>query len=80
MKDDDVFEAHFPGALGRLQELRAEDVEFDTICKDYKDLYEELARLPRPEAGRPSRYIADLAESLSDLRGDIQMRLKSSIS
>lgn len=77
MKDDEVFDAHFPGALQRLQELRAEDAEFDAICSDYRDLFEELARLPGTEGAPPSRYIADLAESLSDLRGDIQDRLKS---
>lgn len=77
MKDDDVFDVHFPGAAMRLTRLRAADREFDEICRDYLDVFGELARGRGGETGLSPRYLADLAETLSDLRRDIQRRLRS---
>ena len=77
MIDDAFFEAQFPKAVPLLREICAKDAEFDRICSDYYDLFSELAQ-PRLSTGAlPSQYIADLAESLSDLRNTIENRLRA---
>ncbi len=75
MTDDDFFAAQFPGAAHQLQALRARDKEFDQICADYHEVLRELALAPRSAGGTQARYLADLAESVSDLRSSIEKRL-----
>ncbi|NVO58236.1 hypothetical protein HW561_20830 [Rhodobacteraceae bacterium B1Z28] len=77
MTDDEFFDAHFPEAASLLQDLRAKDNEFDQICMDYRELFMEVAQLPQPAVTLHSRYLADLVESLSDLRTSIEMSLRS---
>ncbi len=77
MNDDDVLDQHFPGAAQRLSELRLNDQELDGICSDYLDLFDELSQAPRRKGDLTPRYLADLAESLSDLRHEIEVRLNA---
>ncbi len=77
MNDDEFFDAQFPGAAGLLRNLRAQDKEFDRICLDYQEMFAELARSPQRGAPLQPRYLADLAESLSDLRSSIETRLRA---
>ncbi|WP_050602428.1 hypothetical protein [Ruegeria sp. 6PALISEP08] len=75
MIDDDFFDAQFPKAVPLLKKMRAQDKEFDQICTDYLELFAELSKQPQAKEVPQSRYIADLAESLSDLRSTIEKRL-----
>ncbi len=75
MSEDDFFAAQFPGTAQRLQELRVLDHEFDQICTDYHEVFTELAEGSKPTAISQTRYLADLAESLADLRNSIENRL-----
>lgn len=77
MTDDEFFESQFPGAPPLLKELRAGDREFDRICTDYKEVFAELALPPKPQTVPQMRYLADLAESLADLRCSIDARLQA---
>lgn len=77
MTDDEFFESQFPEAGRLLQDLRAKDQEFDRICRDYKEVFAELAVPPRSQSVLQMRYLADLAESLSDLRSSIDGRLEA---
>ncbi|SLN24239.1 hypothetical protein [Ruegeria meonggei] len=75
MTDDRFFAAQFPGAAKQLRALRAGDSEFDQICADYHEVYSELTLARTEAAMSQTRYLADLAESLSDLRTSIEKRL-----
>lgn len=79
MDDDEFFDAQFPGSAARLRELRAQDEEFDRICQEYLELFSELTRTRSSGSGTQLRYVADLAESLSDLRGSIDAKLQSAV-
>ncbi|CUK09206.1 hypothetical protein RUE5091_03149 [Ruegeria denitrificans] len=72
MTDDDFFAAQFPGTAHQLQALRIQDKEFDQICADYHEVFHELALAPQSAGGTHARYLADLAESVSDLRNSIE--------
>ena len=78
MSDDEFFAAQFPNTAQRLKELRACDEEFDQICADYQEMFLELAEGSETGAETQPRYLADLAESLSDLRNSIETRLRPS--
>jgi len=75
MSDDDFFAAQFPGTAQHLHKLRACDEEFDQICADYQEVFAELSEGSKVTAISQPRYLADLAESLSDLRRSIEARL-----
>ncbi|WP_170763668.1 hypothetical protein [Ruegeria lacuscaerulensis] len=75
MSDDDFFAEQFPGTAQRLRELRACDEEFDQICADYQEVFAEMAEGSKTATVSQTRYLADLAESLSDLRNSIEMQL-----
>ncbi|MTI02190.1 hypothetical protein [Roseibium sp. RKSG952] len=77
MTEDEFFENQFPNAGRLLQHLRAKDQEFDRICRDYKQVFAELAAPAKSRSVPRMRYIADLAESLSDLRSSIEVRLQA---
>ncbi|WP_209599661.1 hypothetical protein [Ruegeria sp. HKCCSA071] len=77
MTDDEFFESQFPEAGRLLQDLREKDQEFDLMCCDYKEVFAELAMPPKSESVLQMRYLADLAESLSDLRRSIDERLQA---
>ena len=79
MDDDEFFDAQFPGSSARLPELRAQDQEFDRICQEFLELFSELTRTRASGSAAQLRYVADLAESLSDLRGSIDAKLQSAI-
>ena len=75
MTEDAFFSAQFPGSAPRLEALRDRDKEFDQMCADYQEVFLELARGPQAVAGTQPRYLADLAESLADLRNSIERQL-----
>ncbi|WP_170333901.1 hypothetical protein [Ruegeria arenilitoris] len=77
MTEDAFFDAQFPGTAHRLRELRARDKEFDQICADYHEVFSELALAPQTAGSTQTRYLADLAESVSDLRNSIEKRLQA---
>ncbi|MEW2916206.1 hypothetical protein AB1A64_03960 [Ruegeria sp. ANG10] len=77
MTDEDFFAAQFPGTAHQLQALRARDKEFDQICADYHEVFRELALAPQSASGTQARYLADLAESVSDLRNSIEVQLRA---
>ncbi len=78
MTDDDFFDAQFPGTAHRLRVMRTQDKEFDQICADYHEVFSELALAPQAIGLTQTRYLADLAESVSDLRSVIEKRLQAS--
>lgn len=77
MTDDEFFETQFPEAGRLLRDLREKDQEFDRICRDYKEVFTELAAPPKSQSVPQMRYLADLAESLSDLRSSIDRWLQA---
>lgn len=77
MTDDEFFESQFPEAGRLLRDLREKDQEFDRMCRDYKEVFAELAMPPNSESVLQLRYLADLAESISDLRGSIEGQLQA---
>ncbi|WP_170382005.1 hypothetical protein [Ruegeria atlantica] len=78
MTDDEFFDAQFPGTAHRLRALRTQDTEFDQICVDYHEVFSDLALAPQATGQTQTRYLADLAESVSDLRNVIEKRLQAS--
>ncbi|WP_209834534.1 hypothetical protein [Ruegeria sp. HKCCE3926] len=77
MTDDEFFESQFPKAGRLLRNLREKDQEFDQICRDYKEVFAEMAMPPKSHSVLQMRYLADLAESLSDLRSSIDGHLRA---
>ncbi|MEX0306964.1 MAG: hypothetical protein AB3N12_06195 [Ruegeria sp.] len=77
MDEEEFFDAQFPGASPLLRCLRTQDKEFDRICLDYQEMFAELARPPDPEVVLEPRYLADLAETISDLRSCIETKLSN---
>jgi len=81
MTDDEFFEAQFPGTVLSLQILRARNEEFDRVCREYREyreLFSELTQQSETGAEVKTRYLADLAECLSDLRSTIEGELRQS--
>ncbi len=75
MNEDEFFDAQFPNKAPLLRTLRTQDTEFDRICLDYQEIFVALSHSPPPGATRQLRYLADLAETLSDLRSSIETRI-----
>ncbi len=75
MDEEEFFDAQFPGAAVLLRKMRAQDSEFDRICLDYQEMMTELAQPPLSDTGFRPRYLADLAETVSDLRSSIEAKL-----
>lgn len=77
MKEADFLNTQFPGAAHLLHTLRASNKEFDQLCADYHEVFCELAQAPQSVNQTQARYIADLAESVSDLRNSIEKQLRT---
>lgn len=75
MDEEDFFDAQFPGTSVLLRNMRAQDSEFDRICLDYQEMMTELAQSPLSDTGVRPRYLADLAETVTDLRSSIEAKL-----
>lgn len=76
MTDNETIAAQFAAEATHVAALRRTDAGFDELCRDFLLLYHELIRRSgRAAAAKDTRYVADLAESLADLRGEIETRL-----
>ena len=75
MVESDFIAEQFPEHADLLQGLRTEDSEFDRICLDYQEIFTEIALLQHSNTPQQSRFLADLAETLADLRCSIETRI-----
>ncbi len=70
LKEDTILTAAFPGQQAPMRVLRHSDSEFDEICSDFV----ELTRIAAVSEG--SRDIAEIVESLADLKQEIKSALE----
>lgn len=75
MTEDEILFADFPSEFDQLCAEREANKSFQDLCADFAAIKLEILKLSQEQNTNDKRYLADLTESLEDLRHDIKSAL-----
>lgn len=75
MTVDEILFLDFPADFERLCAVRKSDKDLHDICTDYAAIKLEILKLSKQQNTYDTRFLADLSESLEDLRREISATL-----
>lgn len=75
MTVDEILFLDFPADFERLCVVRKSDKDFHNVCTDYAAIKLEILKLSKQQNTNDTRFLADLTESLEDLRQEISSAL-----